>query len=137
MLLGFWQTTRLLHFRHGFLRLLFLCTLFRVDFLFSVVTLNGHSRDSVVPRLLTPHPHLEWPEAGSAALQEEVQQVGAAGRHVQVHVEVLAHAIWTFVVFWSDLVAQLTTMVRLMVMRDSKRRDPHTGTATGSWITMG
>ena len=38
-----------------------------VDFLFSVAALNGHSRDSVVPRLLTHPPHLEWPEAGSAA----------------------------------------------------------------------
>ena len=65
-------------------------------------------------------PHLEWPVPGSAALREKVQQVGAA-----VHVEVLAHAIWTFVVFWSDLVAQLTTMVRLMVMRDSQLWDPH------------
>ena len=37
----------------------------------------------------------------------------------------LAHAIWTFVVFWSVLVAQLTAMVRLMVMRDSQQRDPH------------
>ena len=45
--------------------------------------------------------------------------------HVEVHVEVLAHAIWTFVVFWSCLVAQLTAMVRLMVMRDSRLRDPH------------
>ena len=60
-----------------------------VDF-FSGTTLNGHSRDSVIPRLLTPHPHREWPEAGSAAFREEMQQVGAAGRHK------LAHAIWTF-----------------------------------------
>ena len=96
-----------------------------VDHLSSVATLNGQSRDSVVPRLLTTHPHLEWPEAGSAALQEEVQQFGAAGWHVEVNVEVLAHAIWTFVVFWSDRVAQLTAMVWLMVMRDSRLRDPH------------
>ena len=95
-----------------------------VDFLFTVATLNGQSRGSVVPRLLTPHPHLECPDAGSASLRE-VQQVGAAGRHVEVHVEVLAHAIWTFVVFWRYLVAQLTAMVRLMVMRDSRLRDPH------------
>ena len=72
-----------------------------VDFLFSVATLNGHSLDSGVPRLLTPHPHLEWPEAGSATLWE-----------------VLAHAI-------SDLVELLTTMVRLMVVRDSRLRAPH------------
>ena len=54
-----------------------------VDFLFSVAFLNGHSRDSVVPRLLTPHPHLERSETGSA---------GTAGKHVEIHVEVLAHA---------------------------------------------
>ena len=66
-----------------------------VDFLFSVAVLHGHSRDSVVPRMLTLHPHFEWSEAGSAALWEEVQQVGAAGLHVDVHVEMLAHAIWT------------------------------------------
>ena len=58
-----------------------------VDFL-SVATLNGDSRDTVVPRLLTPHPDIERPEAGYAALREEVQQVGAAGRHVEVQVEV-------------------------------------------------
>ena len=44
-----------------------LSTLFLQTLFFSVATLNGHSRDSVVPRLLTPHPHLEWPEAGGGA----------------------------------------------------------------------
>ena len=90
-----------------------------------MATLNGHSRHSVVPRFLTPHPYLEWSEAGSAALREEVQQIEAAGWHVEVYVKVLANAIWTFVVSWSNLVAQLTAMVRLMVMRDSQLRDPH------------
>ena len=89
-----------------------------------MTTLNRHSRDSVVPRLLILHPYLEWPEAGSAALREEVQHVGAAGRHVKVHVEVLAHAIWTFVVVWSDLVAQLTAIVQLMLMKDSENPHP-------------
>ena len=65
--------------------------------------------------LLTPHLYLEWPEAGSGALQEEVQQVGAAGWNVEVFPSVFAHAIWILVVFWSDLVAQLT----------------------GSWMTIG
>ena len=88
------------------------CGLSSCRFFFSVATLTGHLRDSVVPRLLTPHPHLEWPEAGSAALRKEVQQVGAAGRHVELHVEMLAHAICTFVVCWDDLVA-------------SQLRDPH------------
>ena len=46
-----------------------------VDFLFSEATLNGHSRDFVVPLLLTPHLHME------------------------VHVQVLAQAIGIFVVF--------------------------------------
>ena len=55
-----------------------------VDFPCSVVTLNGHSRVSVVPRLLIPHLYLEWPGAGSDAIQVEVQQVGAAGRSVKV-----------------------------------------------------
>ena len=44
-----------------------------VDLLCSGVTLNDHSHCSEVPRLLIPHPHLDWPEAGSAALWEEVQ----------------------------------------------------------------
>ena len=56
-----------------------------VDFLFSVATLNGHSRDSAVPRLLTPHPHLERPKAGSGALQEKVQHVEAAGQIVVLY----------------------------------------------------
>ena len=76
------------------------------------------THDSVVPRLLIPHPHLEWSEDSSAELREEVQQVDAAGRHVEVYVEVLAHAIWTFVVFWSELSVQLMVVVQLMVMRD-------------------
>ena len=45
-----------------------------VDFPFFVATLNGYSRDTAVPRLLTPH------------------------RHMEVHVQVLAHAIWTVAV---------------------------------------
>ena len=121
MLLGLWQITRLLHFRRGFLLLAFLSC--RLSFLCG--DLERSPTRSVVPRLLTPHPHLEWPEAGSAALREEVQKVGATGQHVEVRVEVLAHAIWTCVVFLSDLVAQLTAMVRLMVTRDSRLRDPH------------
>ena len=48
-----------------------------VDFLFIVATLNGHSRDFVVPQLLTHH------------------------RYIQVHVQVLVLAIWIFVVFRS------------------------------------
>ena len=64
-----------------------------VVFLFSAVTLNSHSRDFVVPWLLNLHPFLRKPEAGSAELREVVQRVGAAGWHVMVHVEVLAHAI--------------------------------------------
>ena len=31
----------------------------------------------------------------------------AAGWHVMVYVEVLAHAVWIFVLFWSDLSVQL------------------------------
>ena len=66
MLLCPWQVTQLLHFGCGFLS----PSVF-VDFPFFVATLNGHSRDLVVPRLLTPH------------------------RQMEVHVQVLAHAIWT------------------------------------------
>ena len=92
--------------------------------LFSVATLNSHSRDSVVPRLLTPHPHLDWPEAGSAALREEVQQVGAGATCGGACGGVRSRDL-DFFVFWIDLIAQLTAMVRLMVMRDSRLRDPH------------
>ena len=46
-----------------------------VDFHFFVATLNGHSRDFVVPQLLTHH------------------------RYMSVHVQVLVLAIWIFVVF--------------------------------------
>ena len=85
-------------------------------------TLNGDSRDSVVPRLLTPHSHLEWPEAGSAALQDEVQQVGAAGRHMEVYVEVFvevyANAIWTLCCL-------------------PEPPGSSSGSVAGSWITMG
>ena len=66
-------------------------------------------------------------EAESEVLQEEVQHVGAAAQivkvYVEVFVEVYAHAIWIFVVFWSDLVAQLEEKVRLR-MRDSQLWDP-------------
>ena len=82
----------------------------------------------MVPRLLRPHLYLDWPEAGSDALQVEVQQVGAARWSVKVYVEVFvevrAHAISIFVVFWSDFVAQLAARVRSMV-RDSQVWDPH------------
>ena len=82
----------------------------------------------MVPPLLNPHPYLDWPGAGSDAIQVEVQQVGANGRsvkvYVQVFVEVYAHAIWIFVVFWSDLVAQPAATVQSM-KRDSQLWDPH------------
>ena len=44
-----------------------------------VVTLNGRSRDFVDPQLLNLHLRPELPESGSAELQQEVQQVVAAG----------------------------------------------------------
>ena len=82
----------------------------------------------MVPRFLSSHPHLDWPEAESDALQEELQQVGAAGQNVKVYVEVFvevyAHAIKIFVVSWSDFVPQLAAMVRSM-MRIHSCRDPH------------
>ena len=62
-----------------------------VSLLALVLTLYGRSREFVDPRLLNLHLSPELPEAGSAELQEEVQQVVAAGWHVMAHVEVLAH----------------------------------------------
>ena len=58
-----------------------------------VMTLNGHSRDFVDPRLLNLHLSPELPESGSAELRKEVQQVVAAGWHAKRNVEVLAQAI--------------------------------------------
>ena len=84
-----------------------------------VVTLNGRSRDFVDPRLLNLHLRPELPESGSADLRKEVQQVVAAGEHARMNVEVLAHAISIFHLFWSDLSVQLMVLVQLMVMRDS------------------
>ena len=82
----------------------------------------------MVPQLLILHLHPDWPEAESEVLQEEVQHVGAAGQIVKVYVEVFvevhAHAIWIFVLFWSDLVAQLKVIVRLM-MRGAQLWDLH------------
>ena len=74
----------------------------------------------MVPQLLINHLYYDWPEAESEVLQEEVQHVGAAGQIVKVLVEVYAQAIWIFVVFWGDLVAQLEVRFRLR-MRDSQR----------------
>ena len=76
-------------------------------------------RGSVVPQLLILHLNPDWSEAESEVLQEEVQHVGAAGQvvkvYVEVFVEVYAHAIWIFVVFWSNLVAQLEVIVQSMM----------------------
>ena len=84
-----------------------------------MMTLNGRSRDFVDPRLLNLHLRLELPEAGSAELLKEVQQVVAAGWQAKMNVEVLAHEIWIFRLFWSDLSVQLLVVVQLMVMRDA------------------
>ena len=82
----------------------------------------------MVPQLLILHLYPDWPEAESEVLQEEVQHVGAPGQivkvYVEVFVEVYALAIWIFVFFWSDLVAQLEVRFWLM-MRDSQLWDPH------------
>ena len=57
------------------LRLWFSFSSVFVDFRFLMATLNGHSRDFVVPQLLTHH------------------------RYILVHVQVLVLPIWIFVVF--------------------------------------
>ena len=67
-----------------------------------VVTLNGHSRDSVDPRLLNLHL-----------------------RPAKINVKVFAHAISISRLVWSDLSVQLTVVVQLLVMRDSHLRTPH------------
>ena len=96
-----------------------------MHFFSSAVKLICYLCDSVVPQFLHLYP--DW-QAESEALQEEVQHVGAADQivkvSVEVFVEVYAHAIWIFVVFWSDLVAQLEVKVRLLMM-DSQLWDPH------------
>ena len=50
---------------------------------------------------------------------------------MEVFVEVYAHAIWMFVVFWSDLVAQLEVRFRLKMM------DSSSGSVTDSVMIMG
>ena len=52
-----------------------------------VVTLNDYSHDSVDPRMLNLHLSPELPEAGSAELWKEVQQVLAAGWHAEMNAE--------------------------------------------------
>ena len=78
----------------------------------------------MVAQLLILHLYPDWQEIESQVLHEEVQHVGAAGQTVKVFVEVYAHAIWIFVVFWSDLVAQLEERFCL-VTRDSQLWDRH------------
>ena len=51
---------------------------------------NGHKKH-VDPQLL--HHGLRTELPGSAGLQKEVQQVGAAGWYARMNVEVLAHVI--------------------------------------------
>ena len=92
-----------------------------VRFLVLVVTLNVRSRYFVYPRSLNLHLRPELPESGSADLRKEVQQVVDDGWHVMIHVEVLAHAIWIYLLFWSDLSVQLTVVVQLMVRIYSRK----------------
>ena len=90
---GLRQFTRLL-FRKSFLSLMIFVDPVSMDFPFLAVTLNDHPRDFVVPRMLNLHPCLGKPKDGSAEFQQEVRQVGAAGWHVMVHVEVLPSGAW-------------------------------------------
>ena len=93
----------------------------------------------MVPQLLILHVYTDLSKAESEVLQKEVQHVEAAAQivkvYVEVFVEVYAHAIWFFVVFWSDLVAQLEVRFRLRV------RDPtvesSSRSVTGSWMIIG
>ena len=85
-----------------------------------MVALNGCSLDFVDPRLLNLHLRPELPESGPAELLMEVQQVVAADWHAKMNVEVLAHEIWIFLLFWSDFSVRLMVMVQLMVMKDSQ-----------------
>ena len=96
-----------------------------VRLLVLVSILHGRSRDFVDPRLLNLHLRPELPESGSAELLKEVQQVVSAGWRARMNVEVLAHEIWIFRLFWSDLSVQLMVVVQLTVMRDSWLQNPH------------
>ena len=84
-----------------------------------VVTLNDRSRDCADPRMLNLHLSLELPESESAEFRQEVQQVVVAGWHSEINVKVLAHAIWIFLFFCSDLSVQPMAVVQLTGMRGS------------------
>ena len=83
-----------------------------------VVTLNGRSRDFVDPQLLNLHLSPELPESGSAELRKEVQQVVAAGWRAKMNVEVIAHAIQIFLLFWRFC-------LQLLLNHGQKRRVPN------------
>ena len=80
-----------------------------------VLTLYSRSRDFVDSRLLNLHLRPELPESGFADHLKEVQQVVAAGWHAKMNVELLAHEIWIFRLFWSDLTVQVMAVVHLKV----------------------
>ena len=81
-----------------------------------VVTLNGCSHDLVNPRLLNFHLYSELPDPDVFS-EEEVQQA-VVDLRVWMNVDILAHVIKIFRLFWSDSFVQLVVVVQLMLMRD-------------------
>ena len=78
-----------------------------------VVTLNDDSHDSADPLLLNFHLHSEFPDS-AVFPEEEVQQAVAVDWHVKMNVDILAHVIQIFRLFWND------SPVQLMVMRNQR-----------------
>ena len=81
------------------------------------------SHDFLDLRLLNLHLRSALPD--SAVFLEAVQQDVVVGSHAKMNVDVLAHVIWIFRLFWSHSFVQLMVVVQLMVMRDSQLQSPH------------
>ena len=83
------------------------------------VTLNDYSPDSVDPRLLNFHLHSGLSDP-AVFPEEEVQQAVVVDWHVRMNVDILAHVIWIFRLFWSESHVQLMIVVPLMAMRNQQ-----------------
>ena len=81
-----------------------------------VVTLNGCSHDLVNPQLLNFHFYSELPDPD--VFSEEEVQHAVVDLRVRMKLDILAHVIKIFRLFWSNSFVQLMVVVQLILMRD-------------------
>ena len=83
------------------------------------MTFNDYSHDSVDSRLLNLHLHSGLPDS-AVFPEEEEQQAVFDDQQVKMNVDMHAHVIWIFRIFWNDSLfategGEESTIVKILI----------------------